>query len=39
MQVVRNTPPSDGACVYEVSSNYLDRNKNLWPGEEQSDNI
>jgi hypothetical protein len=36
MNVVRDTPSSDGACVYEVSSNYLERiqsygpDKKLW---------
>jgi hypothetical protein len=27
MKVVRGTPSSDGACVYEVSSNYVERIK------------
>jgi hypothetical protein len=27
MKAVRDTPPSDGACLYEVASNYLERIK------------
>jgi hypothetical protein len=36
MKAVRDTPSSDGACVYEVSSNYIKRikthasDKKLW---------
>jgi hypothetical protein len=31
MKAVRNTPSSDGACVYEVSSNYLERMRRYGP--------
>jgi hypothetical protein len=36
MKAVRDTPSSDGACVYEVSLNYLERIK-LWPGQAKSE--
>jgi hypothetical protein len=31
MKAVRDTPSSDGACVYEVSSNYIERIKRYGP--------
>jgi hypothetical protein len=31
MKAVRDNPTSDGACVYEVSSNYLERIKSYGP--------
>jgi hypothetical protein len=37
MKVVCDTPSSDGECVYEVSLNYLERIKSLWPGEAKSE--
>jgi hypothetical protein len=31
MKAVSDTPSSDGACVYEVSLNYLERIKSYGP--------
>jgi hypothetical protein len=38
MTLVRDTPSSDGACVYEVLLNYLERIK-LWTGEAKSERM
>jgi hypothetical protein len=35
MKVVRDTPPSYGACVYEVSSNYVERIKTYGPDKQK----
>jgi hypothetical protein len=35
MNVVRDTPSSDGACVYEVSLNYLERIKSYGPDKQK----
>jgi hypothetical protein len=35
MKPVRDTPSSDGTCVYEVSSNYLERIKSYDPEEQK----
>jgi hypothetical protein len=37
MKTVCDTPSSDGACVYEVLSNYIERFKNVWPGQAKSE--
>jgi hypothetical protein len=35
MKAVRDTPSSDGACVYEVSSNYVERIKRYGPDKQK----
>jgi hypothetical protein len=35
MKAVRDTPSSDGACMYEVSSNYLERIKSYGPDKQK----
>jgi hypothetical protein len=35
MKPVRDTPSSDGACVYEVSLNFLERIKSYGPEEQK----
>jgi hypothetical protein len=35
MKEVRNTPSSDGACVCEVSLNYLERIKSYGPDKQK----
>jgi hypothetical protein len=35
MKAVRDTPSSDGACVYEVSSNYVERSKTYGPDKQK----
>jgi hypothetical protein len=35
MQAVRNTPSSDGACVYEVLLSYLERIKSYGPDKQR----
>jgi hypothetical protein len=35
MKAVRDTPSSDGVCVYEVSSNYLVRIKSYGPDKQR----
>jgi hypothetical protein len=35
MKAVRDTPSSDGACVYEISLNYLERIKSYGPDKQQ----
>jgi hypothetical protein len=35
MKVVRDTPSSDGPCVYEVSSNYVERIKTYGPDKQK----
>jgi hypothetical protein len=35
MKVVRDTPSSDGAYVYEASSNYLERIKGYGPDKQK----
>jgi hypothetical protein len=35
MDVVRDTPSSDGACVYEVSLNYLEQIKSYGPDKQK----
>jgi hypothetical protein len=35
MKAVRDTPSSDGACVYEVSSNYIERSKTYGPDKQK----
>jgi hypothetical protein len=37
MKAVRDTPSSDGACVYEVSSNYVERSKTYGPDKQKVD--
>jgi hypothetical protein len=37
MKAVRDTPYSDGACVYEVSSNYVERSKTYGPDKQKVD--
>jgi hypothetical protein len=37
MKAVRDTPSSDGACVYEVSSNYVERSKTYGPDKQNVD--
>jgi hypothetical protein len=39
MKAVRDTPTSDGACVYEVSSNYLERIKSYGPDKQKVNRI
>jgi hypothetical protein len=35
MKAVRDSPSSDGACVYEVSSNYVERIKRYGPDKQK----
>jgi hypothetical protein len=35
MKAVRDTPSSDGVCVYEVSSNYVERIKRYAPDKQK----
>jgi hypothetical protein len=35
MTVVRDTPSSDGVCVYKVSSNYVERIKSYGPDKQK----
>jgi hypothetical protein len=35
MKAVRDTPSSDGACVYEVSSHYVERSKTYGPDKQK----
>jgi hypothetical protein len=33
---VRDTPPYDHAPTYQISLTYLERQKNVWPGQENT---